>query len=32
VRGPHGSLLFRERRAILDLESLRPHGKVSFIL
>lgn len=32
VRGPDGSLLFRERRAILDLESLRPHGKVSFIL
>lgn len=32
VRGPDGGLLFRERRAILDLESLRPHGKVSFIL
>lgn len=25
-------LLFRERRAILDLETLRPHGKLSFIL
>ncbi|MDP1963085.1 MAG: aromatic-ring-hydroxylating dioxygenase subunit beta [Reyranella sp.] len=32
VRSPDGGLLFRERRAILDLESLRPHGKVSFIL
>lgn len=32
VRAPDGGLLFRERRAILDLESLRPHGKVSFIL
>ena len=31
VRGPSG-LLFRERRAVLDLESLRPHGKLSFIL
>jgi p-cumate 2,3-dioxygenase subunit beta len=31
VRGPVG-LLFRERRAILDLETLRPHGKLSFIL
>ena len=31
VRGPAG-LLFRERRAILDLETLRPHGKLSFIL
>jgi hypothetical protein len=30
VRGPSG-LLFRERRAVLDLETLRPHGKVSFI-
>ena len=28
----HGSLKIRERRAILDLEALRPHGKVSFIL
>lgn len=25
-------LRFRERRAILDLETLRPHGKLSFIL
>ena len=25
-------LLFRERRVILDLETLRPHGKLSFIL
>ncbi|MEI8152638.1 MAG: aromatic-ring-hydroxylating dioxygenase subunit beta [Hyphomicrobiales bacterium] len=32
VRGPDGGLMFRERRAILDLESLRPHGKLSFIL
>jgi p-cumate 2,3-dioxygenase subunit beta len=31
VRGPAG-LLFRERRAILDLQTLRPHGKLSFIL
>jgi len=31
VRGPTG-LLFRERRVILDLETLRPHGKLSFIL
>jgi p-cumate 2,3-dioxygenase subunit beta len=31
ARGP-GGLLFRERRAILDLETLRPHGKLSFIL
>jgi p-cumate 2,3-dioxygenase beta subunit len=31
TRGPSG-LLFRERRAILDLETLRPHGKLSFIL
>lgn len=27
-----GTLKIRERRAILDLESLRPHGKVSIIL
>jgi len=27
-----GRLKIRERRAILDLEALRPHGKVSFIL
>lgn len=26
------SLLIRERRAVLDLEALRPHGKLSFIL
>ena len=31
VRGPIG-LMFRERRAVLDLETLRPHGKLSFIL
>jgi p-cumate 2,3-dioxygenase beta subunit len=31
VRGAAG-LLFRERRAVLDLETLRPHGKLSFIL
>jgi p-cumate 2,3-dioxygenase subunit beta len=31
VRGASG-LLFRERRAVLDLETLRPHGKLSFIL
>ena len=31
ARGPSG-LLFRERRAVLDLETLRPHGKLSFIL
>jgi p-cumate 2,3-dioxygenase beta subunit len=31
VRGPAG-FLFRERRAVLDLETLRPHGKLSFIL
>jgi p-cumate 2,3-dioxygenase subunit beta len=31
VRGPSG-LLFRERRVVLDLETLRPHGKLSFIL
>ena len=31
VRGDAG-LLFRERRAVLDLETLRPHGKLSFIL
>jgi p-cumate 2,3-dioxygenase beta subunit len=30
VRGP-SSLLFLERRAVLDLETLRPHGKLSFI-
>jgi p-cumate 2,3-dioxygenase beta subunit len=31
VRGPTG-LMFRERRVVLDLETLRPHGKLSFIL
>ena len=31
VRDPSG-LLFRERRAVLDLETLRPHGKLSFII
>lgn len=31
VQGPEG-LLFRERKAVLDLETLRPHGKLSFIL
>ena len=31
LRRPAG-LLLRERRAILDLETLRPHGKLSFIL
>jgi p-cumate 2,3-dioxygenase subunit beta len=31
VRGAAG-LMFRERRAELDLETLRPHGKLSFIL
>jgi len=27
-----GTLKIKERRAILDLEALRPHGKVSIIL
>ncbi len=31
TRTPSG-LRFRERRAILDMEVLRPHGKLSFIL
>jgi len=31
VRGASG-LMFRERRTVLDLETLRPHGKLSFIL
>ena len=31
ARGASG-LLFRERRAVLDIETLRPHGKLSFIL
>jgi p-cumate 2,3-dioxygenase subunit beta len=32
VRGNDGALRIRRRRAILDLEALRPHGKVSIIL
>jgi p-cumate 2,3-dioxygenase beta subunit len=32
VQAADGRLLIRERRAILDLETLRPHGKLSFIL
>ncbi len=28
----NGQLKIRERKAILDLEALRPHGKISFIL
>lgn len=32
VRAADGGLRIRERRAILDLETLRPHGKLSFIL
>jgi p-cumate 2,3-dioxygenase subunit beta len=32
VRSAAGTLLFRERRAVLDLEALRPHGKLSIIL
>jgi p-cumate 2,3-dioxygenase beta subunit len=31
VRGPAG-LQFRERKAVLDLETLRPHGKIAIIL
>jgi hypothetical protein len=31
VRGTPG-LMFRERWAVLDLETLRPHGDLSFIL
>ena len=27
-----GAFKIKERRAILDLETLRPHGKVSFLL
>jgi p-cumate 2,3-dioxygenase beta subunit len=27
-----GKLKIRERKAVLDLEALRPHGKISFIL
>ena len=26
------ALKIRERRAVLDIEALRPHGKISFIL
>jgi len=32
VRDGAGTLRFRERKAVLDLETLRPHGKLSFIL
>jgi len=32
VRGGASGLMFRERRVVLDLETLRPHGKLSFIL
>ncbi len=32
VRDASGALRIRERRAILDMETLRPHGKLSFIL
>jgi p-cumate 2,3-dioxygenase beta subunit len=32
VRGDDGRLRIKERRAILDSESLRPQGKISFIL
>ena len=28
----NGKLKIRERRAVLDIEALRPHGKISFIL
>ncbi|HKN00316.1 MAG TPA: aromatic-ring-hydroxylating dioxygenase subunit beta [Candidatus Binataceae bacterium] len=28
----HGQLKIRARRVILDIEALRPHGKISFIL
>ncbi|HMG40798.1 MAG TPA: aromatic-ring-hydroxylating dioxygenase subunit beta [Acidimicrobiales bacterium] len=31
-RGTDGELRFRERKAVLDLDALRPHGKVSIIL
>ena len=31
VRGPT-RLMVQERRVIIDLETLRPHGKLSFIL
>lgn len=32
ARDEAGNFVFRRRRAVLDLESLRPHGKVSIIL
>jgi p-cumate 2,3-dioxygenase beta subunit len=32
LRGGPLGFQFRERRAVLDLETLRPHGKLSFIL
>jgi len=32
LRLEHGRWLIHERRAILDMEALRPHGKLSFIL
>jgi p-cumate 2,3-dioxygenase subunit beta len=32
VRDAAGALRFKERKALLDLETLRPHGKLSFIL
>jgi p-cumate 2,3-dioxygenase beta subunit len=32
IRGGPAGLLFRERKAVLDLDALRPHGKLSFIL
>lgn len=28
----HGTLKIKERRAILDLDALRPHGKISIVL
>lgn len=32
VRTENGALKYRVRKSVLDLEALRPHGKVSFIL
>jgi hypothetical protein len=32
LRSAASELMFRERRVILDLETLRPRGKLSFIL
>ncbi len=32
IRGEDGILRFHERKAVLDLDVLRPHGKVSIIL